>query len=82
MDWTVSRMILRSGNRERFLLKICSTDRETDVLSFPLVPFTPRNTALGAPELLVSAYDPAFDAPFLGDIVLNKTCAHIDRNAS
>lgn len=52
-----------------------STDRETDVLSFPLVPFTPRNTALGAPELLVSAYDPAFDAPFLGDIVLNVSRA-------
>lgn len=48
-----------------------NTDRETDVLSFPLLPFSPQKTALDAPELLSSAYDPAYDAPFLGDIVLN-----------
>ena len=52
-----------------------ATDRETDVLSFPLVPFTPQKTALDAPELLASAYDPAYDAPFLGDIVLNVSRA-------
>ncbi len=51
------------------------TDRETDVLSFPLVPFTPQKTAKDAPGLLSSAYDPAFDAPFLGDIVLNPSRA-------
>ena len=52
-----------------------NTDRETDVLSFPQLPFKPDRTAIDAPELLSSAYDPAFDAPFLGDIVLNVSRA-------
>ena len=43
-----------------------NTDRETDVLSFPLLPFSPQKTALDAPELLSSAYDPRMTRRFWG----------------
>ncbi|MBQ6715250.1 MAG: cytidine deaminase [Clostridia bacterium] len=48
-----------------------SVDKETDVLSFPNVPYAPGKTARDSEKRLKKAYDPAYGRVFLGDIVLN-----------
>ncbi len=46
-------------------------DRATDVLSFPSLPFTPRETASVRPEWLDREYDVDEDAAFLGDVIIS-----------
>lgn len=46
-------------------------DRETDVLSFPSIPWPVGKTAGRAETLLKSAYDPETGACFLGDVVIS-----------
>ena len=50
-------------------------DSETDVLSFPEISYPYPKTAKDCPERLKRAYDPAYNAAFLGDIVLNVSRA-------
>lgn len=57
---------IRDINRE-----MRSVDRETDVLSFPNINYTPGKTARDSEKRLKRAYDPAYGRIFLGDIVLN-----------
>lgn len=52
-----------------------NVDSETDVLSFPTVKYNYPLTARDSADKLKRAYDPDYDAPFIGDIVLNVSRA-------
>lgn len=46
-------------------------DRETDVLSFPVIRYPAGKTAKDVPQKVKRAYDPQYGKSFLGDVVLN-----------